>query len=133
MPELICVSLGLTGMGRREARGLTLRVFLGTCLEGSGRDVHMQCIPTPFSVSPQEANDQLRARVPLLTLTDHKPGSPLTRTALDPDPDARLHYDFGLSCMTSWVAAPSIQGHVLGTLKTGLSSLSVSSDFLVLP
>ena len=67
MPELICVSLGLTGMGRREARGLALRVFLGMRLEGSGRDVHMQYIPTPFPVSPQEADDHLRARVPLLT------------------------------------------------------------------
>jgi hypothetical protein len=94
MPELICVSLGLTGMGWREARSLTLRVFLGTCLEGSGRDVHMLYIPTPFSVSPQEADDHLRACVPLLTHTDHKPGSPLTRTALDPDSDARLYHDF---------------------------------------
>ena len=133
MPELICVSLGLTGTGRREARGLTLRVFLGTCLEGSCRDVHMQYSPSPLPVSPQEADDHLRARVPLLTPTDHKPGSPLSRIALEPNPDARLHYDFGLSCMTSWVAAPSIQGHVLGTLKRGLGSLSISSDLLVLP
>jgi hypothetical protein len=55
------------------------------------------------------------------------------RTVLGPDPGARLHDNSGFPYMALWVAVPSIQRHVLGTLKTGLGSLSASSDLLVLP
>ena len=106
-----------------EVRGLILRRML---LLGRKCPLSAHTVLTPFQIDEllPTCRGSTLTSPSTVSPTPRQPGSRYVQTQIQ---DFAMISGFHARLHVSWVAVPSIQWHVLGTLKTGVGSLCVSS------